>query len=74
MGHLVDYEEATNEKDKALTALTVAEHKSSKSAAWSWAETAAEHAQSCGIENAEALLGSGRYPLTEPLRKVLQAL
>jgi hypothetical protein len=70
MSHLVDYEEAVEGGDKreiALAALEVAVHKNTKSAAWSWAEEAADLAVELGIMNAHELLGRGRYPKTEDL-------
>jgi len=72
MGHLVDYEEARGDLEKALAALIVAEAKNAKARAWNWAEKAAMHAEGVGVENAQDLLGSGRYPETEPLRNALE--
>lgn len=74
MSHLVSYEEAEGPKDKALAALVVVEYKSSKRLAWRWAEQAAEHAIDAGVSDAYDLLGRGRRPKVEPLRKALEAL
>ena len=49
MAHLVDYEEATTEKDKAFAALECSERKSAKARAWGWAEAAIEHAVSATL-------------------------
>lgn len=73
MAHLLDYEEAKTEKEKGLAALACSRAKSAKSGAWSWAETAARHAEACGIENAVELLGSGRWPELDALRAALTA-
>lgn len=74
MGRLVDYEEATTEKEKALTAIEVAEHKNAKRLAWSWADTAIDHAIATGMANAESLVTGGRYPDCTALKQALKAL
>lgn len=74
MAHLVDYEEARGEEAKALAAVEVVKHKSSKRLAWSWAETAAEHAEAAGIANAFDLLGTGRWPETDALADAVRNL
>ena len=74
MGHLVDYEEAKGDKAQALAAIVVVGRKSSKSLAWGWAETAAEHAEAAGVSNALDLLGSGRWPETDALEAAVRAL
>lgn len=72
MGHLVDYEEAVTPLQKALAALECSVAKTSKAGAWSWATTAAEHAEEAGIKNAHELLGTDRWPEIDPLRRALQ--
>jgi len=74
MGHLVDYEEAKDDKARALAAIEVAKHKNSKQLAWSWAKTAAKHAEAAGVDNASDLLESGRYPGTDVLEAAVRAL
>ena len=74
MGQLVDYEEAKNDKDKALTAIVVAKHKNAKRLAWNWAKTAAEHAEAAGVANAFDLLGTGRYPEMSALENAIRNL
>lgn len=74
MAHLTNYEEAKEPREKALAALVVVENKSSKRLAWRWAETAAGHAEEAGVLNADSLLGNGRRPEIEPLRKALREL
>ncbi len=74
MGHLVNYEEAKGELEKALTALAVAEAKNAKARAWHWAGIAAEHAEEAGITLPYGMFGGGRRPDTEPLRAALIAL
>ena len=72
--HLVDYEEAQGDKEKALAALVVVTRKTSKRLAWAWARTAAEHAQTAGIDNAFELIGHGRWPVTDTLETAVRAL
>jgi len=72
--HLVNYEEARTEKDKALAAIEVARRKNSKALAWSWAEKAIEHAERAGIEDAGSLVAGGRYPDCTELEKRLRSL
>jgi hypothetical protein len=74
MGHLVDYENATGEIEKALAAITVTRRKQSKSKAWSWATQAAEHATRAGISKALQLLGNERWPDPSALEEALLAL
>lgn len=65
MAHLVAYEEATTEKDKAFAALECSERKSAKARAWGWAETAIAHALEAGLCNEEEVdeaVGKGRWP------------
>ena len=72
MAHLLRYEDAVTPLEKALAALDCADAKASNSGAWSWAETAANHAAEAGIENASQLLGDGRRPNTSALRSALE--
>jgi len=84
MSHLVDYEDAArkaketqNPKDHAkaaLCAIDVVARKNSKQLAWSWAETAIDHAEKAGIPDAEYLVEGGRYPGMEELEKCLLGL
>lgn len=74
MAHLANYENAKEPLEKTLAALVVVENKNSRRLAWEWAETAAEHAEEAGVLNAGSLLGNGRWPKVETLRKVLKAL
>lgn len=71
MSHLIAYEEARMEKEKALAAIEVVGHKNSKRLAWAWADTAAEHAESLGIDNALDLLGNGRWPDVDRLKETI---
>lgn len=74
MSHLVDYEQAIGEKAKALTAIQVVRHKNSKRLAWGWADTAIEHAEAAGIEDAGYLVADGRWPEMGELKKALLKL
>ena len=73
MAHLVDYEEAGSEEEKAFAALVVAERKNSKRLAWNWAEIAAQHAMNAKLaasfEAAMEAAGDGRYPNIEKMRQ-----
>ena len=73
MSHLVAYEEARGEKAKALAAIEVVGFKSSKQLAWHWADTAIEHAEAAGIEDAGRLFmdGDRRWPNMDELKKAL---
>jgi len=71
MSHLVRYDEARTDREKALAAIDVAYAKNSKNAAWAWAEKAVEHAQAAGVENTEELVGGGRYPDLQDLENAL---
>jgi len=65
MAHLVDYEEATTERERAFAALECSERKSAKARAWGWAETAIAHALEAGLcseEEAGKAVGQGRWP------------
>ncbi len=80
--HLMAYEEAaaTAERDPTpanlaragLAALEVVRHKNSKRLAWQWANWAVEWAQEAGLEVDESILGYGRRPETEALRRLLE--
>ena len=74
MAHLIDYEKAIGEKEKALMAIEVARAKNSKRLAWVWAETAIKHAEQAGIEDAGYLVEEGRYPGLGELEANLHAL
>jgi len=74
MGLLVDYEQAKGDKAKALAAIEVAKHKNAKQRAWNWADTAVKHAQAAGVNNAQDLVVSGRYPGTDALEAAVRAL
>ena len=80
--HLVAYEEAAkiaednptpaNCAKAGLAALEVVRHKNSKRLAWRWANWAVEWAQEAGLAVDESILGSGRWPETEALRRLLE--
>ena len=72
--HLKNYEEAKTPLEKAIAALFVSEKKNSKAAAWNWAEEAAEISTELGVNNAQDLLGDGRYPDIQPLLEKLKLL
>ena len=75
MAHLVDYEEATTEKDKAFAALECSERKSAKARAWGWAEAAIEHAVSatlCSQAQANEAAGHGRWPNLSALKTLFK--
>ena len=74
MAHLVEYEEARTEKEKALCAIECSRAKSAKSGAWSWADRAVEHAVAAGIKDAGYLVVKGRYPGLDELEERLKAL
>jgi len=74
MARLLDYEEAQTEKARALAAIEVARHKSSKRLAWTWADRAIEHAEKAGIEDAGYLVADGRYPVCTELEERLRSL
>ena len=81
MAHLLDYEEAVSEKDKAYKAIEIVHAKNSKRLAWSWVETAAQHAQKAGLENAwdeewneSSFLGSERWPNVDNLKNALDMM
>ena len=67
--HLVRYEEASGEIEKALAAIEVVSHKNSKRLAWQWADVAIAHAENAGIADAGYLVPDGRYPAMEELKR-----
>ena len=72
--HLVEYEEARTEKERALAAIEVARHKNSRRLAWSWADTAIKHAEKAGIRDAGYLVTGNRYPDCSELEAKLNTL
>ena len=76
--HLVMYEEAVSDVEKALMALKVIEmedaHLDIWSWEWGWANTAVDHAIDAGVPGESINLGDGRYPDTDQLEKDLKLL
>ena len=74
MSHMVAYEQAVSEKDKALAAIAVVGFKSSRRLAWHWAGTAVGHAEKAGVEDAGYLVGDDRWPILDELKEALLGL
>lgn len=69
-----EYANARDEWAKAFASIVVARRKQNRIASWEWANTAARHAENCGIGNARDLLGTNPYPNLSALDAVLASL
>lgn len=73
MSHIVAYEQARSEMERALCAIEVVRHKNSKRLAWYWAGIAVGHAENAGIPNPGYHVLGDSWPNCSELERFLLA-